>query len=218
VDGTAMLAVRASLFLQTFFIYIYNPFLFATFMYLCIIYLFIFDILVFVLGRLTTIWGYAAQKEPKLKLGREDSSSSDEAGFVSPLASPHNVAPHRSLKEEIEREKERERDRLDDARQRREEAAEEEAERRAQGGPSQAGDSETSGADAQHKRERATVGESSEDLGLSLDDVDFDHPFPELDYNLRQPFDPENSTSYKLLHLRFVAYAHAHAHAHAHGT
>jgi hypothetical protein len=127
---------------------------------------------------------------------------------VSPLASPHNVAPHRSLKEEIEREKERERDRLDDARQRREEAAEEEAERRAQGGPSQAGDSETSGADAQHKRERATVGESSEDLGLSLDDVDFDHPFPELDYNLRQPFDPENSTSYKLLHLRFVACPH----------
>lgn len=145
-------------------------------------------------------------KEPKLKLGREDSSSSDEAGFVSPLASPHNVAPHRSLKEEIEREKERERDRLDDARQRREEAAEEEAERRAQGGPSQAGDSETSGADAQHKRERATVGESSEDLGLSLDDVDFDHPFPELDYNLRQPFDPENSTSYKLLHLRTPKY------------
>jgi hypothetical protein len=146
--------------------------------------------------------GTMLSKSPKL--GREDSSSSDESGFVSPLASPHNVAPHRSLKEEIEREKERERDRLDDARERREQAAEEEAERRALGGPSKEGDTETSGADI-HKRERA-VGESSEDLGLSLDDVDFDHPFPELDYNLRQPFDPENSTSYKLLHLRTPKY------------
>lgn len=151
-------------------------------------------------------------------MGREDSSSSDEAGFVSPLASPHHVAPHRSLKEEIEREKELEREREEDAQRRREESAEEEAEKREIEAAAQIGGTTSHNT---QKRDRGTVGESSEDLGISLDDVrntncaivpfskhhnqiDFDHPFPELDYNLRQPFDPENSTAYKLLHLRFA--------------
>jgi len=142
-----------------------------------------------------------------LSHGREDSSSSDEAGFASPLVSPHSVVPPRSLKAEIENEKLRQEEaHVKQASLLVVAAQEEEKVEGNEGSPKKEGDSRDNGVEGAGKRERNPMAESGEDVGLSQDDIEQDYPFPELDFNLRQPFDPENSTSYKQLYLRTPKY------------
>ncbi len=130
-----------------------------------------------------------------------DSSSSDEAGFVSPLASPHHnrykgkpilfsttICFFNAILTSTEEGKGKETA-----------SEKEEIENKQTEGTS------PSVLFAQNKKKSAAVitifhptfGCKTDEMRASLGD----HPFPE--FTLQQPFDPCTSTSYKLLHLRY---------------